>query len=310
MSLIFFLKLNISDRDKILFSMIFKCLFSDWKETLKLPILGILMGKMRLGIQKCSNTLRTAYSRLSNEFILSHIFIWTEEDSATPVGLIVQQVIAVLLVIAAVCCLIYWGKYWKESWFLLILPNILTYSFVHSWIIILTKLWFKFFHDLMRDKPSSACGWSDVFSQGSPIFASPTDWLSSKWVKQSWRANSPQQNKFDLNFNLNTQLKHINKQLSLLLWSKNWKKDFNTWFHNKKFIAETETSYEPRHDKVRPVWSESLLSAWRKLGSLATHWARSEDSDQTGRMPRLIWVFAGRTLILLVLSRHGSYWVD
>ena len=28
----------------------------------------------------------------------------------------------------------------------------------------------------------------------------------------------------------------------------------------------------------------------------------SEDSDQTGRMPRLIWVFAGCTLTLLVLS--------
>ena len=67
---------------------------------------------------------------------------------------------------------------------------------------------------------------------------------------------------------------------------------------------------EPRHDKtnkvsvrpaktqislgIRPVWSESSLSAWRKLGSLATHWAHSEDSDQSGRMARLIWVFAGR----------------
>ena len=28
---------------------------------------------------------------------------------------------------------------------------------------------------------------------------------------------------------------------------------------------------------VRPVWSESSLSAWRKLGFLATHWAHSED---------------------------------
>ena len=35
---------------------------------------------------------------------------------------------------------------------------------------------------------------------------------------------------------------------------------------------------------IRPVWSESSLSAWRKLGSLATHWAHSEDSDQTGRI--------------------------
>ena len=28
---------------------------------------------------------------------------------------------------------------------------------------------------------------------------------------------------------------------------------------------------------IRPVWSESSLSAWRKLGPLATHWAHSED---------------------------------
>ena len=32
----------------------------------------------------------------------------------------------------------------------------------------------------------------------------------------------------------------------------------------------------------------------------------SEDSDQPGRMPRLIWVFVGHTLILLVLSCCGS----
>ena len=28
---------------------------------------------------------------------------------------------------------------------------------------------------------------------------------------------------------------------------------------------------------IRPVWSESSLSAWRNLGSLATHWAHSDD---------------------------------
>ena len=79
---------------------------------------------------------------------------------------------------------------------------------------------------------------------------------------------------------------------------------------------------EPLHDKtnkmtvrpaktqislgIRPVWTESSLSTWRKLGFLATHWAHSEDSDQTGPMPRLIWVFAGPTVILLVLSWGGS----
>ena len=58
---------------------------------------------------------------------------------------------------------------------------------------------------------------------------------------------------------------------------------------------------------IRPVWSESSLSAWRNLGSLATQWAQSEDSDQTGRVSRLIWVFARRRLTLLVLSCRGSY---
>ena len=55
--------------------------------------------------------------------------------------------------------------------------------------------------------------------------------------------------------------------------------------------------------RMKKAW----VPAWRKLGSLSTHWAHSEDSDQTGRMPRLIWVFAGRTVILLVLSWDGSY---
>ena len=82
-------------------------------------------------------------------------------------------------------------------------------------------------------------------------------------------------------------------------------------------------SFEPPHDKtnkvsvrlaktqislgIRPVWSESSLFARRKFGSLATHWAHSEDSDQTGRMSRLIWVFARRTVTLLVFSWGGSF---
>ena len=61
---------------------------------------------------------------------------------------------------------------------------------------------------------------------------------------------------------------------------------------------------------ICPVWSESSLSAWRKLGSLATHSAHSEDSDLTGWMPSPIWIFAGRTVILLVLSRGSSITVD
>ena len=45
---------------------------------------------------------------------------------------------------------------------------------------------------------------------------------------------------------------------------------------------------------IRLVWSESSLSAWRKMGSLATHWVHNKDSDQTGLMPSLIRVFTWR----------------
>ena len=79
---------------------------------------------------------------------------------------------------------------------------------------------------------------------------------------------------------------------------------------------------EPRHDEtnkmsvrpaktqislgIRPVWSESSLCAeWVAKDPSFLH-ADSEDSDQTGRMPRLIWVYAERTLTLLVLSCRGS----
>ena len=53
---------------------------------------------------------------------------------------------------------------------------------------------------------------------------------------------------------------------------------------------------------IRPAWSESSLCAqWVAKDPSFLH-ADSVDSDQTGRMPRLIWVCAGRTVILLVLS--------
>ena len=100
-------------------------------------------------------------------------------------------------------------------------------------------------------------------------------------------------------------------------WSESYGKKFDMIWYSlgmqlvlKGYLSRDMTKPTKRH--VRPaktqinlgicaVWSESSLGAWRKLGSLATHWAHSEDSDQTGRMPRLIWVFAGHTVILLVL---------
>ena len=46
---------------------------------------------------------------------------------------------------------------------------------------------------------------------------------------------------------------------------------------------------------IHPVWSESSLCAqWVAKDPSFLH-ADSEDSDQTGWIPRLIWVFAART---------------
>ena len=52
--------------------------------------------------------------------------------------------------------------------------------------------------------------------------------------------------------------------------------------------AQQNLQYDVRPVKTqiclgtRPVWSESSLSAGRKLGSIVTHWAHKEDSGQIG----------------------------
>ena len=48
---------------------------------------------------------------------------------------------------------------------------------------------------------------------------------------------------------------------------------------------------------ICPVWSVSSLCAQWVAKDPGFLYADNEDSDQTGRMPWLIWVFAGRTLI-------------
>ena len=45
---------------------------------------------------------------------------------------------------------------------------------------------------------------------------------------------------------------------------------------------------------IRPVWSVLLCAQWVAKEPSFLH-ADSEESDQTGQMPKLIWVFAGRT---------------
>ena len=51
--------------------------------------------------------------------------------------------------------------------------------------------------------------------------------------------------------------------------------------------------------RLRSAWAsaqsdQSFRCPHEEIGSSPTHWAHIEDYDQTGRMHRLIWVFAGR----------------
>ena len=47
--------------------------------------------------------------------------------------------------------------------------------------------------------------------------------------------------------------------------------------------------------RIRAVWLESSLSAWKSLASVPIENAASEYSGQTARMRRLIWIITGRT---------------
>ena len=63
--------------------------------------------------------------------------------------------------------------------------------------------------------------------------------------------------------------------------------------------------------RLRSAWASaqsdqsSLCAQWVAKDPSFLH-ADNKDFDQTGRMPRLIWVFPGRTVTLLVLSCRGS----
>ena len=122
-------------------------------------------------------------------------------------------------------------------------------------------------------------------------------------------------------YNLMRWLNYASKMQSGTVWSGSY---CLSWLVCSKTEDDyVKYAYEPQHDKpnkmsvrpaktqislgIYPVWSESsLCTQWIAKDPRFLH-ADNEDSDQTGWMPRLIWVFAGHTLILLVLSCCGSY---
>ena len=86
----------------------------------------------------------------------------------------------------------------------------------------------------------------------------------------------------------------------------------NYYNHTNRHVTKP-TKWLCAQRRLRSAWAsaqsdqESSLSAWRKLGSLSTHWAQAKTLIRLGGMPRMNWVFAGRTCHLLVLSRSVSY---
>ena len=83
------------------------------------------------------------------------------------------------------------------------------------------------------------------------------------------------------------------------------------WVYEARYDKTNNVAVRPAKTRIslaiRPSWSESSLCAqWVAKDPSFLH-ADNEDFNQTGRMPRLIRVFAGRTLILLVLSCRGWY---
>ena len=64
---------------------------------------------------------------------------------------------------------------------------------------------------------------------------------------------------------------------------------------------------------VSPVWSEPSLCDLRIAKDQRLLHVDSEDSDQTERMPRLIWVFAGRTnhfVVTRLINRNDPKYLD
>ena len=104
-------------------------------------------------------------------------------------------------------------------------------------------------------------------------------------------------------------LEQVRKWTMFCLWGfsqfeKLWPLIINcatSWQNWHVRLAKTQISLG-----IRQVWSESSLCAqWVAKDPSFLH-VDSEDSDQTGRMPRLIWVFAGCTCHFVGFVTGGS----
>ena len=75
-----------------------------------------------------------------------------------------------------------------------------------------------------------------------------------------------------------------------------------SWQNQQNDCAPSEDSDQPWHPP-----ESSLCTQWVAKNPSFLH-ADSEDSDQTGQMPRLIWVFAGRTCHFVCFVTRRLIW--
>ena len=128
--------------------------------------------------------------------------------------------------------------------------------------------------------------------------------------------------------------KCVDKQRQNLLQSETCEKmvrlhivRYETLRQNIKQVSLEVKTFEPRHDRTnkvtvrpaktqfslgtRPVWSESSLSAWRKLESWATQWAHNEDSDAQAELS-LRWAhshFVGFVMSWLIFICRKTWFI-
>ena len=82
-----------------------------------------------------------------------------------------------------------------------------------------------------------------------------------------------------------------------------WRERRRTFWH----MRQTKTQISLR---IRAVWLESSFAAWRHFASFGIQNAPGDDSDQTARGCRLIWIFTGHTRckVRFLTLRLRSYW--
>ena len=89
---------------------------------------------------------------------------------------------------------------------------------------------------------------------------------------------------------------------------------FDKWYLSRNMTKPTKWHVCPVKTQIslgiRPVWSESSLSTWRKLGPLATHWAHSKGDAQADLS--LCWAhshFVGFVMgwLISIIAQHSLH---